>query len=84
MQIEKEYGLDLLNKDTVSVSVREFITTDDGRKLQVGSTARCCFANSENDRIKLKEMLPSNFYNAIVAVWGETAIFEDIEQPRID
>lgn len=84
MQIEKEYGLDLLNKDTVSVSVREFITTDDGRKLQVGNTSRCCFANSENDRMKLKEMLPSNFYNAIVAVWGDEAAFLDIEHPIVD
>jgi hypothetical protein len=84
MTLEKEYSLDLLNKDTVSIAIREFITTDDGRKLQVGDTARCCFANSENDRMKLKEMLPANYYVAVSAVWGETPTFIDVEHPRVD
>jgi hypothetical protein len=36
----------------------------------VGKNQRACFSNIPFDIQRLKEILPSNYYNAVIAAWG--------------
>lgn len=84
MNIEKEYRLDLLSGDTVSVVTKQFITTEIGERMQVGSTSRRCYSNCPTHRQELQTLLPDEYYNAVIAVWGEVARFKDLAQPAIN
>lgn len=82
MQTEKEYRLDLLNNKSVSVVCKEFIIVE-GNRLQIGNTTRCCYSNTANDRVRLQEKLPAEYYNAVIAGWGDSPLFEDLGKPLI-
>ena len=50
----------------------------DGVKQKVGDTEACCYNNMQHDRKILEKELPTNFYRAVIDVWGPEPILEDI------
>lgn len=70
MELNEKITLDMLTNDSVSVLKQKFITIDDV-EVQVGSNVRNAYTNCEEDRKALKQQLSTEFYNAIIAVWGQ-------------
>jgi hypothetical protein len=70
MEITEKITLDMLTSDSVSVLKQRFITLDD-TETQVGSNIRNAYENSDEGRKLLKSALPSEYYNAVIAVWGD-------------
>lgn len=71
MEITEKITLDMLTKDSVSVLRQKFIDID-GVQTQVGDNIRNAYINDENGRATLSEILPEDYYNAVIAVWGNT------------
>lgn len=70
MNITEKITLDNLTQDSVSVLRQKFIIVD-GTEMQVGGNIRNAFMNTAQERAYLKETLSDEYYNAIIAVWGE-------------
>jgi hypothetical protein len=83
MEITKEYKLDLLTENSVSLVMIDYLTMKDGSKVQVGPIARRAYTNSALQRQELMERLPEKYYNAIFAVWGDTPTIVDLEPSKI-
>lgn len=71
MEIKEKIILDMLTTDSVSVLKQQYITVD-GTGIKVGDNIRNAFMNTQNEREQLKEILPEEYYNAVIAVWGDT------------
>lgn len=69
MEITEKITLDMLTQDSVSVLRQKFIDID-GVQKQVGNNIRNAYVNDENGRATLSEILPEEYYNAVMAVWG--------------
>lgn len=67
--MQTKITLDMLTAESVSVLTQKFIEVD-GMPLQVGSNFRRAYSNTTEDRILLKEDLPDEYFNAVIAVWG--------------
>ena len=70
MEIKEKITLDMLTKDGVSVLRQKFISLN-GTDVQVGENVRNAYMNCEEDRKILREQLSEEYYNAIMAVWGD-------------
>ena len=70
MEITEKITLDMLTKDSVSVLRQKFISLN-GEDVQVGENIRNAYMNCEEDRKILREQLSEEYYNAIMAVWGD-------------
>lgn len=70
MEITEKMTLDMLTKDSVSVLRQKFISLH-GEDVQVGENVRNAYMNCEEDRKILKEQLSEEYYNAVIAVWGD-------------
>ena len=75
MEITEKITLDMLTQDSVSVLRQKFIEID-GVQTQVGGNIRNAYMNDENGRAELEEILPEEYYNAVIAVWGNTSVTE--------
>lgn len=82
METIKEYKLKSLNKNSVTVVIENFVNID-GNKYPVGKKSVICYNNNIADRDTIKNILPENYYNAIIVVWGDTPTVKDIPQPVI-
>lgn len=71
MEIKEKITLDKLTGDSVSVLRQKFIEID-GALTQVGDNIRNAYINNETGRAMLGEVLPEEYYNAVVAVWGNS------------
>ena len=71
MDIKTKITLDMLTTDSVSVLKQQYITVD-GTDIRVGDNVRNAFMNTQTEREQLKEILPEEYYNAVMAVWGDT------------
>lgn len=71
MEIKEKIALDMLTTDSVSV-LRQQYTTIDGADVKVGDNVRNAYMNTQTERELLKSELPEEFYNAVIAVWGDT------------
>lgn len=71
MEIKEKITLDMLTDDSVSVLKQQYITID-GADVKVGENVRNAFMNTQTERDQLKTILPEEFYNAVMAVWGDT------------
>ena len=71
MEITEKITLDMLTNDSVSVLRQNFIELN-GVPTQVGDNIRNAYANDENGREILRNTLPEEYYNAVMAVWGDT------------
>ena len=71
MEIKEKIILDMLATDSVSVLKQKYITVD-GADVKVGENVRNAYMNTQTERELLKEILPEEYYNAVMAVWGDT------------
>ena len=71
MEIKEKITLDMLTNDSVSVLRQQYITID-GADVKVGENVRNAFMNTQTERELLKVKLPDEFYNAVIAVWGNS------------
>ena len=71
MDIKTKITLDMLTTDSVSALKQQYITVD-GTDIKVGDNVRNAFMNTQTEREQLKEILPEEYYNAVMAVWGDT------------
>ena len=69
MEIKEKITLDMLTKESVSVLRQKFISLN-GTDVQVGENIRNAYMNCEEDRKILREQLSEEYYNAVIAVWG--------------
>ena len=69
MEITEKITLDMLTKESVSVLRQKFISLN-GTDVQVGENVRNAYMNCEEDRKILREQLSEEYYNAVIAVWG--------------
>ena len=78
MEIKEKLTLDMLTTDGVSVLKQQYITVD-GTDIKVGDNIRNAYMNTQSERELLKVKLPVEFYNAVIAVWGDTPIVAEPE-----
>ena len=69
MEIKEKITLDMLTKDSVSVLRQKFINLG-GEDVQVGENVRNAYTNCESDREILRKQLSEEYFNAVIAVWG--------------
>ncbi|MCI2111918.1 MAG: hypothetical protein LKJ92_00370 [Ruminococcus sp.] len=69
MEIKEKIALDMLTNDSVSILKQQYITID-GTDIKVGDNIRNAYMNTQTERELLKAKLPEEFYNAVIAVWG--------------
>lgn len=71
MEIKEKITLDMLTEDSVSVLKQKYISVD-GTDIKVGENVRNAYMNTQNGREQLKSILPEEYYNAVLAVWGDS------------
>ena len=69
MEIKEKIALDMLTNDSVSILKQQYITID-GTDIKVGDNILNAFMNTHTERELLRTKLPEEFYNAVIAVWG--------------
>ena len=77
MELTTKITLDMLTQDSVSVLKQQFLNYG-GVEMQVGGNTRNTYENSRRARKLIKSILPSEYYNAVIAVWGDTPTAEEI------
>ena len=77
MELTTKITLDMLTQDSVSVLKQQFLTFNNA-EMQVGSNIRNTYTNSISGRKLIKSILPNDYYNAVIAVWGDTPTVEEI------
>ena len=70
MEIKEKITLDMLTQNSVSVLRQNFIELN-GVETQVGGNIRNAYENDETGREILRSTLPEEYYNAVIAVWGD-------------
>ena len=78
MELKEKITLDMLTNNSVSVLKQQYITID-GADVKVGENVRNAYMNTQTERELLKSELPEEFYNAVIAVWGDTPIVAEPE-----
>ena len=68
MEMKTEFVLDMLNSESVSVLQKKYFEFD-GTRYYTGNI-RNAYLNDEQGRVDVEKLLPSEYYNAILAVWG--------------
>ena len=71
MELKEKITLDMLTKDSVSVLRQQFLTFN-GEEMQVGGNIRNAYMNDESGREQIRKVLSDEYYNAVMAVWGDT------------
>ena len=83
MELKEKITLDMLTKDSVSVLRQQFLTFN-GEEMQVGENVRNAYMNSKSGREQLKAVLSDEYYNAVMAVWGEISIVDEPIESEIE
>ena len=76
MDLKEKITLDMLTKDSVSVLRQQFLNYN-GVEMQVGENIRNAYSNNEDDRALLKNILSEEYYNAVMAVWGDNPTVDE-------
>ena len=69
MELKEKITLDMLTKDSIS--------TFNGEEMQVGGNIRNAYMNSKTGREQLKTVLSDEYYNAVMAVWGDNPTVDE-------
>ena len=80
MELKEKITLDMLTKDSVSVLRQQFLTFN-GEEMQVGVNIRNAYMNSESGRQLIRNLLPDEYYNAVMAVWRDNPT---VDEPIIE
>ncbi len=79
MEIKEVIRLDMLDENSVSVLKQRFIDFD-GFYQKIGGNIRNAYVNSAEGRKLVAAALPLEYYNAVIAVWGnEPTVFDSEE-----
>lgn len=76
MELKEKITLDMLTKDSVSVLRQQFLTFN-GEEMQVGGNIRNAYMNSESGRQLIRNLLPDEYYNAVMTVWGDNPTVDE-------
>ena len=76
MDLKEKITLDMLTKDSVSVLRQQFLNYN-GTEMQVGENVRNAYMNSKSGREQLKTVLSDEYYNAVMAVWGNAPTVDE-------
>jgi hypothetical protein len=76
MELKEKITLDMLTKDSVSVLRQQFLTFN-GEDMQVGGNIRNAYMNDESGREQIRKVLSDEYYNAVMAVWGDTLTVDE-------
>lgn len=80
MDIIEKITLDMLTQNSVSILKQKFIEID-GEETQVGNNVRNAYMNCVSDRTLIETLLPEDYYNAVIAVWGDAPT---VDEPTAD
>ena len=69
MELTTKITIDMLTSDSVSILKQKFLNFN-GQEMQVDGNVRNAYMNSVSGREQIKAVLPSEYYNAVIAVWG--------------
>ena len=70
MEQKTEFVLDMLTSDSVSILRKNYIEFG-GQKYYTGNV-RNAYMNTVSGREQVEAVLPTEYYNAVCAVWGDT------------
>ena len=76
MELTTKITIDMLTQDSVSVLKQQFLTFNNV-EMQVGGNIRNTYMNSVSGRTTLNTALPNEYYNAVIAVWGDTPTVDE-------
>ena len=76
MELTTKITLDMLTQDSISVLKQQFLILNDS-EMQVGGNVRNTYVNSISGRKLIKSILPDEYYNAVIAVWGDTPTVDE-------
>ncbi|WP_295249230.1 hypothetical protein [Ruminococcus sp.] len=82
MDLKEKITLDMLTKDSVSVLRQQFLNYN-GTEMQVGENVRNAYSNNEDDRALLKNILSEEYYNAVMAVWGDSPTVDEPTESEV-
>ena len=82
MELKEKITLDMLTADSVSVLRQQFINYG-GVDMQVGENIRNAYSNNEDDRALLKNILSEEYYNAVMAVWGDNPTVDEPTESEV-
>ncbi|WP_418815523.1 hypothetical protein [Ruminococcus bromii] len=76
MELKEKITLDMLTKDSVSVLKQQFLNFN-GEEMQVGENVRNAYMNSKSGREQLRKVLSDEYFNAVMAVWGDNPTVDE-------
>ena len=82
MDLKEKITLDMLTADSVSVLRQQFLNYN-GVEMQVGENIRNAYSNNEDDRALLKNILSEEYYNAVMAVWGDIPTVDEPTESEV-
>ena len=74
--MKSTYTIENLTNYTVAIKI---LTEDNGKKKKY----RRSYCNSNYDRTELQGMLPEKLFSDIIAMWGDSAMIPDLQDPRV-
>ncbi|MBQ1507185.1 MAG: hypothetical protein IIZ36_02025 [Ruminococcus sp.] len=77
MELREVFRLDMLDETSVSVLKQRFIEIG-GVSQKVGGNIRTAYINSAEGRRLIETVLPTDYYNAVMAVWGSEPSVADL------
>ena len=66
----------MLTPDSVSVLRQQYLDYN-GTEMQVGGNVRNAYMNSTSGRALIRNALTDEYYNAVMAVWGDSPTVDD-------
>ena len=82
MELKEKITLDMLTADSVSVLRQQFINYG-GVDMQVGENIRNAYMNSKSGREQLRKVLSDEYFNAVMAVWGDNPTVEEPTESEV-
>ena len=76
MELKEKITLDMLTKESVSVLRQQFLNYN-GVDMQVGENIRNAYMNSKSGREQLRKVLSDEYFNAVMAVWGDNPTVDE-------
>lgn len=78
MEQKTEFILDMLTTDSVSILQKKYF--EFGNQRYYTENVRNAYMNSTLGREQIANILPSEYYAGVIAVWGSTPTIEDPAQ----
>lgn len=68
--------LQTLTPDSVTIVKKQYVLIDD-KEVQVGVDIRNTYMNTNIEREYLQQILPSDYYTAIILIWGDVPTIDE-------